>query len=129
MALRREYRNSLVYTLVVGWLTAIAVLWISTFISLKIAAAQGLTGQVSELLRARIEAAGAPPRISAGEEIIHASIALPLFYERRMYRPAWSGDDGPLPQADALLKAISEADREGSKPADYHLTKIEATLE
>jgi murein L,D-transpeptidase YcbB/YkuD len=129
MAVRREYRNSLAYALIVGWVTAVVVLWISTFISLKSAAAQSLTGQVTELLRTRIEAAGAPPEISAGEEIIHASMALPLFYERRMYRPAWTGDDGPLPQADALLKAISQAEGEGLKPADYHLAKIEATLE
>ncbi len=108
---------------------AIAFLGAIVFASLQTATAQTSSDQVRELLRSRIEMAGVPPKIVVGEEVVHASIALPLFYERRMYRPAWSGEDGPLPQADALLKAISQAEGEGLRPADYHLAKIEPTLE
>jgi len=107
---------------------AIAFLGAIVFASLQTVTAQTLSDQVRELLRNRIETAGVPPKITVGEEVIHASIALPLFYERRMYRPAWSEDDGPLLQVDALVKAIHEADREGLRPTDYHLAKTEATL-
>lgn len=110
--------------LIVTWM---ALLWITPSVSIQ-SPAGALSNQVGELLRTRIEAAGFPPKIAIGEEVIHASIALPLFYERRIYAPAWSGDNGPLPQVDALLKAIREADQEGLRPGDYHLSRIEATL-
>ena len=113
---------------VVRSVIAIAFLGAIVFASLQTVTAQTLSDQVRELLRNRIETAGVPPKITVGEEVIHASIALPLFYERRMYRPAWSEDDGPLLQVDALVKAIHEADREGLRPTDYHLAKTEATL-
>jgi murein L,D-transpeptidase YcbB/YkuD len=85
--------------------------------------------RVPERIRARIENAGIPPSITIGREIIYASEALPLFYERRGYRPAWSDDGGPLPEADDLVLAIRGAGREGLRPDDYHLARILATLE
>ncbi|MBI1927292.1 hypothetical protein HYR99_24005 [Candidatus Poribacteria bacterium] len=97
-----------------GWLPSVVV--------------QTLSAGVGELLRHRIEAAGSPPKIMVGEESIYDLMALSLFYERRTYQPAWSNDDGPLPQADSLIKTIREANLEGLRPADYHLAKIEATL-
>ncbi|HEY5999609.1 MAG TPA: L,D-transpeptidase family protein [bacterium] len=51
--------------------------------------------------------------------------ALRLFYEARGNRLAWS-DGGKLsPQAGDLLAAIRSVDREGLRPADYHLAAIE----
>jgi murein L,D-transpeptidase YcbB/YkuD len=91
--------------------------------------AQGLTDQAQEHLRARIEAAGVPPRIVIRDDLIHSSIVLPQFYEQRAYMPAWSNNKGLLVvQVDALLKAIKDADTEGLTPTDYHLVRIEATL-
>lgn len=92
-------------------------------------AAPPLSDLVDEQLRNRIEAAGTPPQISIGGELIHASEALPLFYERRGFHPAWSSDQGPSPLADSLLRAIREADRQGLQPTDYHWVRIAATLE
>jgi hypothetical protein len=112
------------HTFIVHWVVGIVVLWTGAFVSLQSAIAQSLSDQASELLRTRIEAAGVQPKITVGEELIHASMTLPLFYERRMYRPAWTGGDSPLPQVYALLKAISEADREGLKPADLWLSSF-----
>ncbi|MFH1007933.1 MAG: L,D-transpeptidase family protein [Candidatus Latescibacterota bacterium] len=105
-----------------------ALLWAIGCAELESVAAEALSDQVGELLRTRIESAGVPPKLAVGEERIHASMMMPLFYERRTYRPAWSGDEGPLPQVDALMKAIREADREGLTTSDYHLGRIEATL-
>ena len=83
---------------------------------------------IQDLLRNRIESAGIPPKISVGEESIHAAVALPAFYERRTYRPAWVNKEGPLLQAKSLLKVIQAADEEGLRPNDYHLNKIERLL-
>ena len=90
--------------------------------------AQPLLDQFRERLRARIEAAGMPPLLAVGDEQIHATLALPAFYEKRGYDPAWSGDNGPLPVAEALLATVRDAGREGLTPEDYHLIRIEAIL-
>jgi len=90
--------------------------------------AQNLTDRVDEFLRSRIEVAGVPPKIWVGEEIIYSSFALPLFYERRAYRPAWSDDAGSLMLIDDLIGAISRAEQEGLRPADYHLAKLQTIL-
>jgi len=108
--------------LIIASIGAVGFAWLESI------RAQSLSGQVSEFLRNRIETAGTPPKITVGEEIIHASVRLPLFYERRGYRPAWSGDKGSLPHAEVLLKAIQNTETEALKPHDYHLEKIETTL-
>ena len=104
------------------------LLWVQAFGLLQNVAAENLSDHVREVLRNRIEAAGIPPNMSVGEEVIHASVALPRFYEARVYQPAWSDNDGPRHQADALINAIHEADREGLRPDDYHLSSIEAII-
>jgi len=83
---------------------------------------------IQELLRNRIESGGIPVKLSVGEETIYAAVVLPVFYERRTYRPAWVNEKGPLPQAKSLLQAILTADREGLRPDDYHHNKIERLL-
>lgn len=65
------------------------------------------------------------PELAEIEKPTHASVALSLFYERRAHAPAWSGDNGHLPDADVLTRAIREADLEGLRPGNYHLWKID----
>lgn len=60
---------------------------------------------------------------------LFATKALTLFYERRGYKPAWSDEKGPLPQASELVDAVLEADKEGLRPEDYHLARIRALFE
>ena len=91
-------------------------------------ATSGQSTQVAEHLRNRIEAAGVPPKLYVGEELIYASSMLPKFYERRTYRPAWSSSGRPVEHVEDLLKAVRNADLEGLTPGDYHLGRIEATL-
>ena len=81
-----------------------------------------------EILRNRIEAIDFGAGLRVGSETIYASAVLPAFYEGRTYRLAWSGNGGPLPQADSLVAAIRNAGREGLRPEDYHLRRIEAVL-
>ncbi len=110
---------------VITTIILICAQWLALF---QKTAAQTLSDQVSEQLRNRIEAAGVPPKITVQGEPIHASVTLPIFYERRAYRPAWCEDNRPLQQVERLINAIRDAGREGLRPADYHLAKIETTL-
>ncbi|MEE4310429.1 MAG: hypothetical protein V2J62_01055, partial [candidate division KSB1 bacterium] len=84
----------------------------------------GFYEQVAGYLRNRIEAAGGPPVLSVGHERINASVVLPRFYERRLYKPAWIDDDGILDTVKELVGVLRLADREGLRSTDYHLTLI-----
>jgi murein L,D-transpeptidase YcbB/YkuD len=83
---------------------------------------------VAERIRTRIEAAGVVAELRAGGEPIYESEVLPSFYERRLYRPAWSDKRGPTRLADDLVGALRRADLEGLRSEDYHLAGIEAVL-
>ncbi|MBT8369906.1 MAG: hypothetical protein KJO34_03020, partial [Deltaproteobacteria bacterium] len=88
-------------------------------------ATQAVASPIQELLRNRIESGGIPLKLSVGEEPVYASVVLPAFYERRIYRPAWINDKGLLPHATSLLNALQTADAEGLRPNDYHWHTIE----
>jgi len=79
---------------------------------------------VEELLRNRIEAGS----IAVGDELIYASAALPLFYERRGYLPAWIGPDGDRFNLDNLLRVVTLVDNEGLRSGNYHLKRLENLL-
>jgi len=111
-----------------GAITVVALTWLCGTSLPQSVAASTLSEEVRELLRNRIEAAGVTPRIVIGEELIHCIQALSDFYEWRVYTPAWTDDDVPEPHAEALVRAISQADREGLRPEHYHLAKIERVL-
>jgi len=89
---------------------------------------QSMASSLQDLLRNRIESAGVPLKLMFKEESVYAAVALPNFYERRAYRPAWINEKGPLPEAKYLFEAIQGADEEGLRPDDYHLNKIEHLL-
>ncbi|MFH1723700.1 MAG: L,D-transpeptidase family protein [Elusimicrobiota bacterium] len=82
--------------------------------------------RVAEGIRRRIETAGLPARISSRHERVHARLALPAFYERRGFLPAWVAEGGLNAGGRRLLAALRDADREGLRPEDYHLSAIEA---
>jgi len=83
---------------------------------------------VAERIRTRIEAAGVVAELRAGGEPIYQSEVLPSFYERRLYRPAWSDKRGPTRLADDLVGSLRRADLEGLRSEDYHLAGIVAVL-
>ena len=87
---------------------------------------------LADAIRERIEAARAPavdelPRIVVGYELVHSRLSLPRFYEARAWQPAWVGDS-TIGNAQALVRAIRGADRDGLRPSDYHLASIEELL-
>ena len=89
-------------------------------------------GSLDELvagrIRTRIEAACVVTELRVSCEPVYASVALPVFYVRRVYRPAWCDKGGPTRLVDDLLSALRRADLEGLRPNDYHLAAIEKLL-
>ena len=79
-------------------------------------------------LRARIESDRGPSQFSCRQEILCGSSVIPTFYQRRGFSPAWSGENGPLPQANSLIAMIRESEQEGLNQYDYHLDTIESLL-
>jgi hypothetical protein len=63
---------------------------------------QPLFASVAEQLKSRIEAVGRTPSMTVRSEIIGALASLARVFEYRGFRPLWTGDEGLLPQADAL---------------------------
>lgn len=83
---------------------------------------------VGERIRVRIEAADVVTDLRAGGEPVYESVALPGFYERRLYQPAWSDARGPTGMVDEFVRALRQGDREGLRPEDYHLAAIDSLL-
>jgi murein L,D-transpeptidase YcbB/YkuD len=83
---------------------------------------------VGEQIRTRIEVAGVTAELRAGGEPVYASDALPGFYVRRLYRPAWEDKHGPTRSVYDLVNALRRADLEGLRPEEYHLAAIETLL-
>ena len=81
----------------------------------------------AQLLRSRIESSvsadGSATVVPVGDEFLHASASLLSFYERRDYELAWADDS--LTRVSALLQAIRRAGRDGLRPQDYHLARLE----
>ncbi|MFH1352094.1 MAG: L,D-transpeptidase family protein [bacterium] len=82
--------------------------------------------ELDELLRNRIESAMYSGVIKIGNEVIYSRKALPQFYEKCAYMPAWIEGDGRLSKnASELIKAVKDSYMEGLNPGDYHIEKIE----
>jgi L,D-transpeptidase YcbB len=85
---------------------------------------QPLKSQLQEMLRNRIEGTGVQRYISVGSSEVYFVKALPMFYQRRMFQPAWVNKEGPMPHVKQLIEAIRRADQQGLRPEDYHLDEI-----
>lgn len=85
-----------------------------------------LSEAVQEHLRTRIEAERRGlDALDAGGRTVRTSEAMIEFYEERRFGPAWIGDRGPTPRIDSLLAVLQQADRQGLRPADYHVDAIQ----
>lgn len=76
---------------------------------------------VQEAIRNRIDA---PFGLVAAGEALHATTALPMFYEARGFVPVWLNGTMPAPLARRLIQEIARSEEEGLRPADYHLEAI-----
>ncbi len=84
-----------------------------------------LTELIRERIDDRIEEAGPTRQMTIGDQIVCASEALPVFYERRGYEPAWVKGNGISSQADSLMSTLRDAEKEGLRAADYYFAEIE----
>ncbi|MHC4686417.1 MAG: L,D-transpeptidase family protein [Planctomycetota bacterium] len=103
------------------------------FFSLNILIAEGLaikttSDALTAGMRARIEAERYNKRFICQGELVCGLSIIPIFYENRGFKPAWCGKTGVFKMADALLGAIRESTREGLRPSDYHLMRLEALV-
>jgi murein L,D-transpeptidase YcbB/YkuD len=98
------------------------LLWLLS-VSAGPAEGQEAAGEVTTLLRGRLEAVRANARASAGGVLLLSRTALPRFYEARGFEPAWLGPDLD-DQLHALEAAIRRAAAHGLEPADYHLDEL-----
>ena len=79
---------------------------------------------IQERLRQRIEVASYTNSLDVGGNVIYSSVALPLFYERRFYKPVWSENLKITPYVDELLESLKSANNQGLRASDYHIEKI-----
>jgi murein L,D-transpeptidase YcbB/YkuD len=107
--------------LLIGQLASHALPW---------AAAEPLAApvKIQEHLRKLLEKeAGNRQFICRGEALCTAPL-IPLFYERRLFLPAWSRNGQLNAHATELVTALVNADAEGLRPADYHLYSVRLIL-
>lgn len=93
------------------------------------AAWDNFSDQARQEIENRIKAGeGRQKNLCKGDYVCN-SVLLPKFYASRSFRPAWMDDKNIFPQAEALIRAIREATRDGLNPEDYHLKEIQAILQ
>lgn len=76
---------------------------------------------VASVVRNHLEAFAVVGDLSVAGERVRARVALPAFYGRRAWAPAWTGDGRLSPCAEGLLAGIADAESDGLEPEDYHL--------
>jgi murein L,D-transpeptidase YcbB/YkuD len=86
------------------------------------------TNVLPDHIQMRLEAALESPVMLCGGAVMLAPAVLQEIYTARSFQPAWIGNDGPLPQVDALLNVIRQAAQDGLKPEEYHLSEITALV-
>ena len=114
--------------LIVIFVQTIALIWAYELGFAQDLNVQVLSEQVHKHLQNRIETEFVLPNTAIEDEYTYTTSMLSRFYGRRNYLPAWISNDGPLPQVDALIKTIREANHEGLMPDEYNLGKIEDKL-
>lgn len=80
------------------------------------------------LLRLRVAAmeTGSAAARSAADRRLLAAETVAHHYRQTGFAPGWTGPDGPTPVADSLLVALRAADRDGLRPADYHVAALDS---
>jgi len=80
---------------------------------------------VALVLRARLPASGAAPRLLLDGEAFRASPDLACFYQRRDFAPAWSDGDALRPAVEELFAALAAAPDDGLRTEDYRLAGLQ----
>lgn len=80
------------------------------------------------LLRLRVAAMETDPSAArtVADQRVLAAETVARHYRRTGFDPGWTGPEGPTPVADSLLAALQAADRDGLRPADYHVSTLDS---
>ena len=108
-----------------------AALALAAWPSLRVLGEQepGTSDRTALVLRARLAALGARPRLEIDGRSFRASQDLACFYERRKFAPAWSGEHSPLPTADELLASLAAAADHGLPPEAYRVEALRRAVD
>ncbi|HEX3553735.1 MAG TPA: L,D-transpeptidase family protein [Thermoanaerobaculia bacterium] len=87
-----------------------------------------LPPQVSQLLRETVQNRALPAAFKDQKELQRAWQDLRSFYDKRGYRPAWSDDRGPRPQAMELIRAIPPLAADGLDLRRYPAERLAALV-
>lgn len=83
---------------------------------------------VSNNLKNRLLNSGGPVIVMVGESRTELSDQVSKFYELQSFQPVWTNNGEVLPQANAFIKVVEDAESEGLQPGDYHLGDINIML-
>lgn len=83
---------------------------------------------VRTALRDRVGPPGTAGPVSCRRDTICGSEALPDFYRKRAFRPAWIEDSLALADARAFAAALRRVAEDGLDPANYHLAALESLI-
>jgi len=86
------------------------------------------TGEPSGSIKQFIDNKAACACYKIDNEYLLSGNVLPLFYENRVYAPAWFNNDAFSNNGYVLLNYIRQVDQHGLQPNDYHLYLIEKYL-
>jgi murein L,D-transpeptidase YcbB/YkuD len=77
------------------------------------------------IIQARVDQMRNGVPVKIGSETLASMVVLPDFYERRVFRPAWTE-----PRArTGLLEALQTSTADGLEPRDYHVPALETLLQ
>lgn len=77
---------------------------------------------VVEIIRSKMETLRSTGNLPIGKAAVAATKTLPIFYEQRHYRPAWTRKK----TVNQLFRAVEDAAAEGLDPGDYHFATLKA---
>ncbi len=83
---------------------------------------------VSDGIRNRLDAGFTWGWVRAGGQNILSPQALPDFYHRRDHEPAWLSGPRLTSGGQELLAAIQDAEGDGLRPYDYHVTALDSLI-
>ena len=108
---------------------AVALLCEAFFIPCPNAGTSNLSIQIGEILAHKITTSSRPQNFACRKALLCGPESFLQFYTERAFRPAWSGDQGPLTRATDLVGMLRGAVRHGLNPRAYHLADIEDLLD
>jgi murein L,D-transpeptidase YcbB/YkuD len=79
-------------------------------------------------IRALLEGASAPVLVAVGDTV-HLGERTVAFYARRGFHPAWTDQNGFLPQGEALIGALHGTAADGLEPRQYHQEAVNGLME